>query len=455
MLEPPHLLVVDDEHGIREALRMAFETDYEVSVAEDGEEALQKLSQLRVDAVILDIVMPGRDGLDILQEIKHTNPDIPVVMISALTEASRIVEAMRIGAADYVPKPFDLSNLRHVVARTLSSDSMKRRIDLLETEVSQEYPIDAIVGDAPLFRQALDDAAKAAATDATVLICGESGTGKELIARLLHKSSGRATEPFVGVHCAALSENLMESELFGHEKGAFTHAESRKLGRFDLAGNGTLFFDEVSEMSMATQVKLLRVLQEREFMRVGGTQVIHTSARIVVASALELMNEVNAGNFRSDLYYRLGVVPINLPPLRDRREDIPLLVDHFLGYFRQKMGVRTEAFDDDSIELFTRYRWPGNVRELRNIMERMLVLNGHEKVIEPLFLPDEFHNGTAVVSEVGPGFTLSDAVNAYETQLIRSALSNAAGVQTRAAKLLGTTRRILKYRMDKLNIRWE
>lgn len=289
--------------------------------------------------------------------------------------------------------------------------------------------------------------------DSTVLIRGESGTGKELAARLLHLSSTRKDEPFVAVHCASLSETLMESELFGHEKGAFTNADKRKPGRFDLAGSGTLFFDEVSEMSMTTQVKLLRVLQEREFMRVGGTRVIRTNARIVAASAKDLRDEVKKGNFRDDLYYRLSVVLAYLPPLRERHGDIPLLASHFLELFRLSMDADMEGFDEDALAMLCKYPWPGNVRELRNIIERMVVLHRRDHHIMPEHLPEEFHSGDGGMTFVSPeGMTLEDAVNTYERKIIEKALKETKGVQTRAADQLGTTRRILRYRMEKLDI---
>jgi transcriptional regulator with GAF, ATPase, and Fis domain len=287
-----------------------------------------------------------------------------------------------------------------------------------------------------------------------VLISGESGTGKELAARMLHSLSNRSKEPFVAVHCGALTETLMESELFGHEKGAFTGADKLKHGRFDIAGSGTLFFDEVSEMTLATQVKLLRVLQEREFTRVGGTQIIKTNARIVGASNKDLRKEVASGDFRDDLYYRLSVVPVALPPLRERGGDIDLLVEHFLAALRPTLNVETEAFAPETLALLNAYTWPGNIRELRNVVERMLVLHGSNRLIEPAFLPEEFREGSPIIP-VPPADSdepLQDRVSAYERQMIEKALQETHWVQTRAAERLGTTRRILRYRMEKLAI---
>ena len=331
---------------------------------------------------------------------------------------------------------------------------LRRRVEVLQKEVSREYPVNDLVGEAPAFKKVLDETLKAAETDSTVLLYGESGTGKELIARRLHTFSSRRDEPFVPVHCAALPDTLLESELFGHEKGAFTGAESRRLGRFDLAGSGTIFFDEVGEMSLSTQVKLLRVLQEREYMRVGGTQAIRTNARIVAATARNLAEEIEARRFRDDLYYRLNVVPIHLPPLRDRPEDIPLLARYFLAAFREAMNVNAREFDPLALESLRRYSWPGNVRELRNIVERMLVLHGQRETIGADLLPEALRVRPIPPIEPKPaGSPMADAVASYEAKMIVNALIETGGVQTRSAKLLGTTRRILSYRMKKLNLR--
>jgi transcriptional regulator with GAF, ATPase, and Fis domain len=301
----------------------------------------------------------------------------------------------------------------------------------------------------------MTDVTKAAGTDSTVLITGESGTGKELIARRLHALSNRQDEPFVPVHCAALPETLLESELFGHEKGAFTGAETRKLGRFDLAGQGTIFFDEIGEMSPSTQVKLLRVLQEREYMRVGGTQVIRTNARVVAATARDLTDEIRQKKFRDDLFYRLNVIPIRLPPLRERPDDIPLLARYFLESFRRSMNVSATDFTPETMATLLRYSWPGNIRELRNLVERMMVLHGREKHITPAHLPEFLKTGTLPAPDytVLSGTSLEDAVGNFERKLVLDALRKTKGVQTKAAQLLGTTRRIINYRMRILNIR--
>ncbi len=465
-----HILVVDDEAGGRESLKAIFSHAYKVAITGSAREARKALAESNFDLILLDVVMPDEDGVTFLKEIQSIYPHMPVIMVSASTAVKPVVAAIRTGALDYITKPYDVEDIRLIVERTLERSAMRRQLEVLKTEVSREFPVHGIIGRSPAFQKVLDDARKAAETEATVLIHGESGTGKELIARLLHSASSRRDEPFVAVHCGALPETLMESELFGHEKGAFTNADKRKPGRFELAGNGTLFFDEISEMALSTQVKLLRVLQEREYMRIGGVQTIKTNARIVTASNKDLLQEIHDKHFREDLYYRINVVPIHMPPLRERREDIPLLVMYFLNFFRQSMNAAAQEVADEAMERFLSYPWPGNVRELRNIVERILVLNGKKRIITLDCLPDEFapmssnepatppsdpkiETSPSPVGVARPeGMSLEDCVNAYERELVLNALKKANGVQTRAAELLGTTRRILKYRMDKLNI---
>jgi len=462
------LLIVDDKRGCREAMRLIFSRDYTTLLAATVEEAQAVLAREPVDLVLLDVVMPGRSGLDLLRQIRTDHPEMPVIMVSASAAIPSVVEAIRQGALDFVCKPFDVENLSLVVRRAIETKRLHRQVAVLETELSATFSTREIVGRSPSFLAAIAQLTQAAATDATVLIQGESGTGKELAARLLHAQSLHRDEPFVAVHCAALPENLLESELFGHEKGAFTNADRQKPGRFELAGSGTLFFDEIGEMSTATQVKLLRVLQEREFMRVGGTRLIRTNARIVAATARDLRREAAEGRFREDLYYRLNVVQVRLPPLRERRDDIPLLLAHFLNRLGPTLHAVSRDFDTEALRRLCSYDWPGNVRELRNVVERVLVLHGREPVITAPVLPDEFHDAPARAAAVAPappvpvpvlaapppsaGRTLEEAVNAYERQLIAEALRQAGGIQTRAAESLGTTRRILRYKMQKLGL---
>ncbi|MCO5060733.1 MAG: sigma-54 dependent transcriptional regulator [Kiritimatiellae bacterium] len=450
-----HLLIVDDERGSRESLKMIFGRDFQVTTAENADQALERLEETRFDLVMLDVMMPDKDGVTLLKEAQSLYPELAFLMISASTNARPIVESIKSGAVDFVTKPFDVQEIRRAVSRALETRALRLQVEVLQNEVARQFPVHGIIGHAPLFQQTLEDTRKAAETDATVLILGESGTGKELIARMLHSQSRRAEEPFVAIHCGALPETLMESELFGHERGAFTGADKRKYGRFDLAGAGTIFFDEISEMPLATQVKLLRVLQEREFMRLGGTQTIRTNARIVAASNKDLKVEMEQKRFREDLFYRLHVVPIAVPPLRERMEDLPILIEYFLQFFKQSLRANTVEIAPAALDILQAYNWPGNVRELRNLVERILVLHGQEPIIQLKHLPREFQNGHvshAPAPHQFNGISLEEKVNAYEADLVRQALREASGVQTRAAELLGTTRRILKYRMDKLHI---
>jgi DNA-binding NtrC family response regulator len=449
------ILIVDDDVGSRESLRLTFSRLYQTVLAESAASALKLLAQQPMDIVLLDVLMPEKDGVALLKDIQELYPDIPCVMVSASVNVRPVVEAMKAGAYDFVIKPFDIEEIRRIVARAIENCALRRKVELLQSEVSREYPVHDLVGESASFKAALESVRRAADSDATVLIHGESGTGKELIARRLHTLSDRRDEPFVPVHCASLPETLLESELFGHEKGAFTGADTRKLGRFDLAGAGTLFFDEIGEMSLSTQVKLLRVLQEREYMRIGGTQVIRTSARIVAATARDLAEEVRKHTFRDDLFYRLNVVQIMLPPLRERPEDVRLLAGYFLDLLRQNMNLPARDFDPAALQIMQGYAWPGNVRELRNTIERILVLHGHSDRVSPEHLPEAMRSAPPRPNPARKpaGTPLAEAVAAFERELVVDALRQTNGVQTRAAQLLGTTRRILNYRMRKLDIR--
>ena len=448
-----HVLVVDDELGTRESLKAILKPMYRVTAVAGAEQAVEVLHRNVVDLLLLDVMMPGRGGLELLKDVRELHPDMPVVMVSATTSAKPVVEAMRAGAYDYVQKPFDCDDVVRVARRAIESVNLHRRVENLESELARRFPVAGIVGESPAIVATLESARKAAPTGATVLIQGESGTGKELLARFIHANSLRREAPFVAVHCAALTETLMESELFGHEKGAFTNAHQMKIGRFDLAASGTLFFDELSEMSLSTQVKLLRVLQEQEFMRVGGTRTIRTDVRVLAASARDLREEVKQGRFRDDLYYRISVVPVRIPPLRERAGDVRLLAQHFLKQLKINLKVVAEGFDPQALEAMCAYSWPGNVRELRNVVEHMLVLHGHHRLIPTEALPVEIRGAPPAPEKEAPrNLTLRETLETHERQLIVDALLQAGGVQTKAAEMLGTTRRILGYRMGKLGI---
>ncbi|MFA5393194.1 MAG: sigma-54 dependent transcriptional regulator [Candidatus Ratteibacteria bacterium] len=448
------ILIIDDEKNVCEALRMLLKDDYKTSVASNGREGL-KLLEEDPQLVILDVIMPDMNGLEVLQKIRQFNPDVPVIMLSAVDRVKTVVEAMRLGAVDYIAKPFESEELKLVIQKMLDYSRLREKVEYLQT-ISRDYREVEFVGRSAVAQKVLQEVSRVARTPSSVLITGESGTGKEVVAKLIHYQSSSADKPFIAVHCAALPENLFESELFGYEKGAFTDALEKKAGMFDLAKDGTIFLDEIGEMLLTTQVKLLRVLQEREFLRLGGTKLIKTEARVLAATSKDLDAEIEKGGFRQDLYYRLNVVTINIPPLRERREDIPLLVDHFFAKFQKTLHVTTKSISDEAKNIFQEYGWPGNVRELKNVIERILVLHGDVKVIQPGHLAEslkkkEPDSPSLPSLDLGKA-SLEEAVNKYETVLIKQALEQADGVVSQAAKILKTTRRILSYRMKKLDL---
>jgi DNA-binding NtrC family response regulator len=453
------VLVVDDELGVRESLRLVLRDKYDVVAAADGEEALRRLASDPFDAILLDIVMPGIDGLTVLERVKGQRPDIPVVIVTATRTVKTAVTAIKLGAYDYIEKPFDLDELRIVLANATRTSALQREVNELRAEVGRRYQLGNIVGRSGSMQEIFRTVAMVAPLRTTVLITGESGTGKELIAKALHYQSPRASRMMTAINCAAIPETLLESELFGHERGSFTGADSRKPGQFEVAHQSTIFLDEIAELAPSVQAKLLRVIETGQFMRVGGTKPIEVDVRIVAATNQNLEHAIASGTFRADLFYRLNVVALNLPPLRERREDLPLLIKHFTQAKAAELGIRERAFTPEAIDRLLRYRWPGNVRELENLIERLLVLADFGPVrIEEL--PDVIREDTSNLptgiarTEVLLGIrSLSDAVDEFEREIIVEALQQAEFNQTRAAERLGTTRRILKYRMDKLGIR--
>lgn len=451
------VLIVDDEPGVRQSLTLVLKDQYEVLTAATGPEALEVTERTSIDVVLLDILLPGLDGLEVLEKLKE-RPDSPqVIMLTATKTVKTAVRAMKLGAFDYVTKPFDVEELLLLVERAVQSAALAREVEALRSEVGVRYSFDNIIARSRKMQEVLRTVSMVAPLKTTVLITGESGTGKELIARALHYHSPRASRPLVTLNCAAIPENLLESELFGHERGAFTDAHARKLGQFEYADGGTIFLDEIGEMQPATQAKILRVLEQGEFLRVGGTQPIRVDVRVVAATNRDLHEGIREGRFRSDLYYRLNVVSIHLPPLRERREDILPLIRHFLDRKAQELGLGQKTFTNEALDLLLAYSWPGNVRELENVVERSMVLSTGPEM-GPADLPEYIaHKGEIahpVQQSVLRGETsLSEAVDQFEQELIRRALEQAGYNQTRAAQILGTTRRILKYKMDKLGIR--
>ena len=370
------ILIVDDEDIVlRSCQRILASAERALVLAHDGQQALARADETDFDVVLLDIMMPHLDGLEVLQQLKERHPDTDVIMMTGLAEVSTAVRAMKLGALDYLAKPFDPEELRMVVERTLERRRLVRENLVLQTQVSARYRFENIIGSSAPMQAVFGLIAKCAPTHSTVLICGESGTGKEMIARAIHYNSLRKDFPFIVVDCNTLNENLLESELFGHVKGAFTGAVTAKRGMFELANQGTLFLDEFGNLPMSTQAKLLRVLQEREFRAVGGTELLHTNVRLIAATNKDLKAMVTAGNFREDLYYRVNVFPIQAPALRERREDIPALTFHFLKAFCDDLDRPVPQISDGAMSLLMDYHWPGNVRELENVVQRAAILS--------------------------------------------------------------------------------
>ena len=448
-----NILVVDDEVGVRESLKMILKKDYEILLAKNAEEAFLQIKENSLDLILLDIILPGLDGLRILEKIKQEEPDTIVIMITATKTVKTAVEAMKLGAYDYVTKPFDIGELRLIINRALSTRSLQKEVKYLRQEIDRSFEI---IGNSQPMKEIFKVIGQIAGSKSTVLIMGESGTGKELVARAIHYKSNRKDFPFVAINCAAIPETLIESELFGHEKGAFTNAIERKLGRFEIAHTGTLFLDEIGELSPATQAKILRFLEGKEFTRVGGSKTLKVDVRLITATNRDLKQLIETGGFREDLYYRINVVPIVIPPLRERKEDIPLLLDHFVKKLSAEHSKNINGLCKEAMESLTNYEWPGNVRELENLMERVIALTSNE-LIEADELPPSFKNTFKVKklknSILSGQVSLSKAEEEFEKGIILDALGRTHHIQSRAAEMLGISRRILKYKMDKLGIK--
>jgi two-component system response regulator AtoC len=380
--EPFRVLVIDDDPGVREYLEaLVSRQGYDACAVPSGEEALRTLEKTRPDLVTLDVVLEGMDGLETLRQLKKRIPDVPVVMLSGHGQARTIVEAMRLGASDFLRKPFEVEELELAFQKALENRALRREVETLRGRARSEHDLLIHGGDDGRMKDVREIIEQVADTDITVLVRGESGTGKELVARSVHQLSGRSDKPFVKVNCAALPSELLESELFGFEKGAFTGAQKRKLGKFEYANKGTIFLDEIGEMSPALQAKLLQVLQDGEFSRLGGENDVKVDTRIIAATNRNLEEAVQAGEFREDLYYRLNVVMVHLPALRDRKGAIPLLTDHFLRRFGEQYGKELRSLSPATMQRFMDYHWPGNVRELENMVRRMIVLGNEEAVL--------------------------------------------------------------------------
>jgi len=407
------ILVVDDEEiVVKSCLRILGEGDYEAEGVESGEEALRRIEARPYDVVILDIMMPKVDGLEVLRRVKESHPDIDVIMVTGLSQIDTAVRSMKLGAFDYLPKPFDPDELKVVVGRALERRRLLQENLNLKSEVSSRYRMENIIGPSPAMQAVYRLIAKSAPTNSTILLTGESGTGKELIARAVHYNSLRKDRPFVPVDCNSLSENLLESELFGHVRGSFTGAVANKRGMFEIAHGGTLFLDEIGNLSLSTQAKLLRVIQEREFRAVGDTRTQTTDVRLIAATNKDLKAMVAGGTFREDLYYRINIFPIQVPPLRERREDIPALAHHFLNVLSKEVGKRFTAFSEGAMNLLLQHDWRGNVRELENAVHRAVILATGD-VIRRAHL--------AGITEAGPRTDLDVAKTGEELKRLKKA----------------------------------
>jgi DNA-binding NtrC family response regulator len=450
------VLLIDDEARIRTSLKMVLEPSYDILQAADAQEGLDVFRKEEPDLVLLDVILPGTDGLAVLQTLRAERKLTPVIMLTGTKSVKTAVDAMKLGAADYLSKPFDVDELRIVVDRALNSQELEREVKQLRAQVVQRYAFHNLIGKSAGMQEIYAKIEQVADSRTTVLITGESGTGKELVAKALHYNSSRRERPFVALNCAALPETLIESELFGHEKGSFTDATARRVGQFELAHNGTLFLDEIGDLSPVTQAKLLRVLQEREFTRIGGVQPIKVDVRIVAATNKNLDDLVRKGQFREDLYYRINVIALYLPPLRERGEDVPLLAKHFLAKRVEEEKRPHIEFGKEALELLTRYPWPGNVREMENIIEQAFIWSQNAAQITPEHLPTILKSDSRSSSlrddTLAGRMSLEKAVMEFEREIILDALKRTNYVQTHAANLLGISRRMLKYRMDTLGI---
>ena len=446
------ILVVDDEPGVQESLRMLLKSEGDVTLAGDVDSALREVALATPDLILLDLVMPERSGLELLAELTERGVRAPVIVLTATNTVNAAVEAMKRGAADFITKPFELDALRIKVRSLLEKGELQEEVERLRDEVEDRQQLCGMIGKSEIMRGIFRNIERIAKSQATVLVSGESGTGKELVARAIHDLSSRSKGPFIAVNCGAIPRDLIESELFGHEKGAFTGATDRRIGRIESANAGTLFLDEIGELDPAVQVKLLRALQERSFERVGSSTTIKVDVRIVTATNRDLAKEVAAGNFREDLYYRVNVVPVELPPLRDRREDIRLLATSFLARSSEGKGKRLTAA---ALGSFDGYGWPGNVRELENAIEHGLALCEGD-IIDVQDLPISIGRtgqAEALREQWRQGErSFDETVVRFETDILRESLESHHWNQTRTANDLGITRRVLKLKMDKLGI---
>jgi two-component system, NtrC family, response regulator PilR len=460
---PPRILVVDDERSMRELLAIVLRREgYEVLLAENGRTAIELLGREPVDILISDIKMPDLSGVDVLRAAKKIDQDILGIMITAFASTETAVEAMRLGACDYLSKPFDIDLLKMKVREKIENRQLKQENVLLKRTLGLAHQFSNIIGRSEAMLDVFKMIETVARTNSTILLTGESGTGKGLVAQAIHFHSLRRDKPMVSLNCGALPENLLESELFGHMRGSFTGADSNKKGLLEVAERGTIFLDEIGEMSAVMQVKLLRVLQERRFRRVGGLEELQADIRVIAATNQDLAKAIAEGRFREDLYYRINVIPISLPPLRERREDIPLIAEHFMAKYTEQMDKQITGISHEAMDLLVHHEWPGNIRELENVMERAVALEA-TPVVLPDSLPANIRSEASTRSQMTAaapvaglpetGFDLEAHVQEIERGYIAEALKRAGGVQVKAAELLGMSFRSFRYYVKKYNLR--
>jgi two-component system response regulator PilR (NtrC family) len=453
------ILVVDDEGSMRQLLEIALGKEgYQVESAPSGERAGELFGKSQFDLVISDIRMPDMSGVEVLRRIRETSPATPVIMITAYASTDTAVEALRLGAYDYITKPFKLEELKVTIKNALEKTRLKEEVGHLKRALRERHGLDSILGESPKMHEVFELVSSVAPTQSTVLITGESGTGKELVARAIHVLSLRQSEPFVSVNCGALPETLLESELFGHMRGSFTGAITNKKGLFEVANRGSIFLDEIAEMSPSMQVKLLRVLQEKRFRRIGAADEVEVDVRVIAATNKDLAKMVEERSFREDLFYRLNVIPIHLPPLRERREDIPLLADHFLTKSCTHMGKQIVKLSDVAMRMLVEHDWPGNVRELENVIERAVALEPTDTILperlpETLTRPERGDSDGGLGELPEEGIDFEAHVAAVEKRLLSMAMDRAGGVQTRAARLLSLNLRSFRYLLQKYSLR--
>jgi two-component system, NtrC family, response regulator HydG len=455
------ILVIDDNQTMREGMEVIIaKMGHQVFSAANGAEGLQVIELNPVDIVLTDLRMEGMDGIEVLEQVKERRPESVVMVITAYGSIETAVDAMRKGAFDFITKPFSQDELRFRVDKAVEYQALTAAKNRLENEnaylreaESGGVSRDEMIGDSPPITKIKETIAKIAQGDSTVFVSGESGTGKELIARAIHEASPRVAGPFIKLNCAALAEGVLESELFGHEKGSFTGAHKRRLGRFELADKGTLFLDEIGDISLVIQLKLLRVLQEREFERVGGTSTIKVDVRVVTATNKDLLEEIQKGNFREDLYYRLHIIPVQVPPLRERIADLDLLVEHFLTKLAPRTRKKVKGLDEGAMKKLATYGWPGNIRELENVIEQSMVLCDGETIKQsdlPSFITGG--NGAGIMKPELGSKPLPEMLDDIERELIKQAFDQAAGVKTETARLLGIKTSALYYKLEKYGL---